>query len=162
MHKQCAGTRINRIKMTGVEHIPSPRPRRPAVVCDQCRTRKLKCDRKLPCNRCVRAAEQRDCTYTKAPRPKHQSHTNAESPAQSFGHRTTHLAPSETSRGASADQDRSPDRVYLQKQSSGDQDRDVFPSWCYHGQGSWQSLLRRVIIPYPSSLCITKHILMQV
>ncbi|KAK0633184.1 hypothetical protein B0T14DRAFT_506057 [Immersiella caudata] len=46
-----------------------PRPqkrRRPALACEQCRARKVRCDRATPCNTCVRSSNP-DCTYTPLP-----------------------------------------------------------------------------------------------
>ncbi|WYZ44906.1 hypothetical protein EsH8_VIII_000222 [Colletotrichum jinshuiense] len=37
--------------------------RRPALACEQCRRRKVRCDRNLPCNTCVRSKNAL-CTYT--------------------------------------------------------------------------------------------------
>lgn len=37
--------------------------RRPALACDRCRRRKIKCDRKLPCSHCVRTGFGPSCTY---------------------------------------------------------------------------------------------------
>lgn len=41
---------------------PTPKKRRrPALACVECRRRKVKCDRNLPCRRCVQNSA--DCTY---------------------------------------------------------------------------------------------------
>ncbi|KAL1639174.1 hypothetical protein SLS58_008142 [Diplodia intermedia] len=43
---------------------PGPtRRRRPALACEACRARKIKCDRNAPCNKCIRGKRARDCTY---------------------------------------------------------------------------------------------------
>lgn len=42
--------------------IPSKRSR-PVQSCISCRTRKLKCDRELPCGQCNRSNKASDCTY---------------------------------------------------------------------------------------------------
>ncbi|KAG0686453.1 hap1 transcriptional regulatory prottein, partial [Pichia californica] len=36
---------------------------RPSYVCTNCRRRKVKCDRKFPCTRCIRSKLQDSCTY---------------------------------------------------------------------------------------------------
>ncbi|TFB00258.1 hypothetical protein CCMA1212_007629 [Trichoderma ghanense] len=45
--------------------------RRPALSCIECRRRKLKCDRKSPCSRCVSTETQ--CTYTIYHQGKHRA-----------------------------------------------------------------------------------------
>ncbi|KAB2581285.1 Transcription factor lepE [Lasiodiplodia theobromae] len=43
---------------------PGPtRRRRPALACEACRARKIKCDRNTPCNKCIRGKRARTCTY---------------------------------------------------------------------------------------------------
>lgn len=39
-------------------------PSRPSFVCTNCRRRKVKCDRKTPCTRCVKSGLVQTCTYT--------------------------------------------------------------------------------------------------
>ncbi|KAL7904156.1 hypothetical protein GGI35DRAFT_464029 [Trichoderma velutinum] len=138
---------ICKINKMVAEEVASPRPRRPPVVCDQCRIRKLKCDRKFPCNRCLKAVDKRVCTYTKAPRPRSLPVSPAESqvPLPSFGSQSVVIAPPEISLGSSPDREQNLDPEYPQSQRIVlDQNKasELFPSWCYHGQGSWQSLLR--------------------
>lgn len=45
---------------------PKRRRRRPALSCEQCRRRKMKCDRSDPCAQCVQA-RNRQCTYSSQP-----------------------------------------------------------------------------------------------
>ncbi|KAI0400219.1 hypothetical protein F4802DRAFT_504983 [Xylaria palmicola] len=56
------------------------RRNRPPVSCFMCRTRKVKCDRKRPCERCIKSGEAADCKYVnraartpKDPEPRTQS-----------------------------------------------------------------------------------------
>ncbi|OMP83738.1 Oleate activated transcription factor 3 [Diplodia seriata] len=55
---------------------PGPtRRRRPALACEACRARKIKCDRNAPCNKCIRGKRARNCTYvpedgSPVPRPR--------------------------------------------------------------------------------------------
>ncbi|KAI6777768.1 Transcriptional activator protein acu-15 [Emericellopsis cladophorae] len=42
--------------------------RRPPLACEQCRRRKVRCDRKSPCNHCVRS-QIKDCSYAPAHTP---------------------------------------------------------------------------------------------
>ncbi|OJJ43661.1 hypothetical protein ASPZODRAFT_136113 [Penicilliopsis zonata CBS 506.65] len=41
-----------------------PKRRRPPLSCTECRRRKLKCDRLLPCSQCVRSKTADSCIYT--------------------------------------------------------------------------------------------------
>lgn len=55
---------------------PSRKRRRPAVVCNECRRRKIACDRKTPCGQCVQYNST--CTYYTpdfSPWPRTQSST---------------------------------------------------------------------------------------
>ncbi|OJD11496.1 hypothetical protein ACJ73_09527, partial [Blastomyces percursus] len=47
---------------------PPRKRRRPALACDQCRRRKIKCDQKVPCDQCSRSKSLsiHACTYTHA------------------------------------------------------------------------------------------------
>lgn len=45
---------------------PPQKRRRPALACEQCRYRKVRCDRASPCSTCVRTRNP-DCTYAPAP-----------------------------------------------------------------------------------------------
>ncbi|KAH7026298.1 fungal-specific transcription factor domain-containing protein [Microdochium trichocladiopsis] len=58
---------------------------RPPVSCLLCRTRKVKCDRQQPCERCVKSGEASFCEYApRAPRkPKPSSHDPAGRPLSS-------------------------------------------------------------------------------
>jgi hypothetical protein len=141
-----------KINMMAAEDVASPRPRRPPVVCDQCRIRKLKCDRKFPCNRCLKSVDKRVCTYTKAPRPRNLPVSSTESPVL---RQPVPIAPPDISLGShpGREQNLNPEdpqsqRIVLDENKAS----ELFPSWCYHGQGSWQSLLRRVIPPLSISL----------
>lgn len=141
-----------KINMMTAEDVASPRPRRPPVVCDQCRIRKLKCDRKFPCNRCLKSVDKRVCTYTKAPRPRDLPVSSTES---SVLRQPVPIAPPDISLGSppGREQNLNPEdpqsqRLVLDENKAS----ELFPSWCYHGQGSWQSLLRRVIPPLSISL----------
>ncbi|KAF2759454.1 hypothetical protein EJ05DRAFT_498668 [Pseudovirgaria hyperparasitica] len=49
--------------MTSSSVTPKKR-RRPALACTRCRSRKVKCDRNLPCNQCIRMGCTRQCTFT--------------------------------------------------------------------------------------------------
>ncbi|KAK7701347.1 hypothetical protein SLS64_010390 [Diaporthe eres] len=42
---------------------PEKRRRRPPLACIACRRRKVRCDRKLPCQNCVRARRAASCSY---------------------------------------------------------------------------------------------------
>lgn len=47
-----------------MEHAPpEKRRRRPPLACIACRRRKVRCDRKLPCQNCVRARRAASCSY---------------------------------------------------------------------------------------------------
>jgi hypothetical protein len=52
--------------------------RRPPLSCEQCRRRKLRCDRKLPCTPCTRSRESLTCSYS-------QSHITRENTSTSVG-----------------------------------------------------------------------------
>ncbi|KDN71058.1 putative fungal specific transcription factor domain-containing protein [Colletotrichum sublineola] len=47
---------------------PRKKRRRPALACEQCRRRKVRCDRNLPCSTCVRSGHAL-CTYTSQTKP---------------------------------------------------------------------------------------------
>ena len=53
---------------------PPRKRRRPAVSCVQCRKRKIKCDRSMPCSNCVKATPPQDCNYDA---PRHLQQPNA-------------------------------------------------------------------------------------
>lgn len=42
---------------------PTKKRRRPALSCEQCRKRKIKCDRNYPCNHCIQS-KSATCTYS--------------------------------------------------------------------------------------------------
>ncbi|KAL5084904.1 hypothetical protein Trisim1_011364 [Trichoderma cf. simile WF8] len=133
-----------KINMMAAEDVASPRPRRPPVVCDQCRIRKLKCDRKFPCNRCLKSVDKRVCTYTKAPRPRDLPVSSTKS---SVLRQPVPIAPPDISLGSppGREQNLNPEDPHSQRLVLDENKAsELFPSWCYHGQGSWQSLLRRM------------------
>lgn len=77
------------------------RRRRPALSCEQCRRRKIRCSQELPCKACVRSKSAMYCSYKDAgpPRPvesilsPEQSHTNSPSSSISrISSRSTHPA----------------------------------------------------------------------
>lgn len=43
-------------------NVPQRKRRRPALACERCRQRKIKCDRSMPCDQCVRT-DSEPCTY---------------------------------------------------------------------------------------------------
>ena len=43
--------------------VPGKKRRRPPLACEACRRRKVKCDRKSPCDNCVRTKRASHCTY---------------------------------------------------------------------------------------------------
>ncbi|KAF2107497.1 hypothetical protein BDV96DRAFT_606350 [Lophiotrema nucula] len=43
--------------------VPRKRKRRAVLSCNDCRRRKLKCDRELPCNRCIQGSVADKCAY---------------------------------------------------------------------------------------------------
>ncbi|OIW27900.1 hypothetical protein CONLIGDRAFT_453742 [Coniochaeta ligniaria NRRL 30616] len=49
------------------KHHRSPRPR---LSCEECRSRKLSCDRNLPCQRCVRSGKPERCSFTNGVRSR--------------------------------------------------------------------------------------------
>ncbi|EEH22887.2 hypothetical protein PABG_05098 [Paracoccidioides brasiliensis Pb03] len=58
---------------------PAPRKRRrPALACEQCRRRKIKCDQNLPCNQCQRSKSIpiHACTYVPATTPSYLASTS--------------------------------------------------------------------------------------
>jgi len=55
-----------------------PRPRhrpRPVLSCLRCRSRKIKCDRLVPCNQCTSTGHDRECSYNDRPKLKDSSRT---------------------------------------------------------------------------------------
>lgn len=51
-----------------VEPEKKKRRRRMTIVCARCRRKKAKCDRKTPCNQCIRANCLSECTYNTRPK----------------------------------------------------------------------------------------------
>ncbi|KAF4457385.1 N-terminal binuclear Zn cluster-containing DNA binding domain-containing [Fusarium albosuccineum] len=59
---------------------PAPvqkRRRRPALACEQCRRRKVRCDRLLPCNHCSKSVDPEQCTYVPVHVPKQKKKQQA-------------------------------------------------------------------------------------
>lgn len=57
---------------------PEKKRRRPALACEQCRSRKVRCDRNLPCTTCKKSRNQL-CTYAPQPTPKRSGNRGASS-----------------------------------------------------------------------------------
>ncbi|KAM3521181.1 hypothetical protein MY4038_009132 [Beauveria bassiana] len=55
--------------------------RRPPLSCEQCRRRKIKCDRSFPCNHCSKSGGAVSCTYAPTHTPKSRSKTPARAAA---------------------------------------------------------------------------------
>ncbi|RTE84698.1 hypothetical protein BHE90_000757 [Fusarium euwallaceae] len=49
---------------------PAKKRRRPALACEQCRRRKVRCDRASPCNHCSKSSTPEQCTYVPIHVPK--------------------------------------------------------------------------------------------
>ncbi len=58
-----------------VQHPPVRKRRRPALSCEQCRRRKIKCDRTYPCGQCLQA-KATECTYSPGSLPVTTGHMN--------------------------------------------------------------------------------------
>lgn len=67
--------------------------RRPALACESCRARKIKCDRNTPCNKCVRSKKARSCTYV-----PESDHVSARTTTPSRGAPDKHTSPQPTNR----------------------------------------------------------------
>jgi hypothetical protein len=81
----CSGTLHNS------DRTPPPPPRkrrRPALSCEQCRKRKIKCDRNYPCTQCLQS-KTAACSYS------------ADSPVRGIGHVSTGSGFSSTQNGIS-------------------------------------------------------------
>lgn len=65
---------------------PPRKRRRPALSCEQCRRRKIKCDRAYPCGQCLQS-KTTTCTYSPdtVRRPHHVTHTSARPAQTSLG-----------------------------------------------------------------------------
>ena len=56
------------VNATAAMQSPQARKRpRPIVSCIRCREKKLKCDRVMPCQNCVKSGCREDCTYNQQP-----------------------------------------------------------------------------------------------
>lgn len=73
---------------------PQRKRRRPALACEKCRRRKIKCDRNTPCDQCIRTKSE-TCTYladdSPAPTGKNRrvgmGHmTNSSTPSSTMSH----------------------------------------------------------------------------
>jgi hypothetical protein len=53
---------------------PRPRPR-PVLSCLRCRSRKIKCDRLVPCKQCTSTGHDRECSYNDRPKSEGDSRT---------------------------------------------------------------------------------------
>jgi Fungal Zn(2)-Cys(6) binuclear cluster domain len=64
---------------------PPRKRRRPALSCEQCRHRKIKCDRTYPCGQCLQS-KTTVCSYSAdtVRRPRHVSETNPACPGTVF------------------------------------------------------------------------------
>lgn len=56
---------------TTMETLQARKRPRPVVSCLRCREKKLKCDRVVPCQNCVKSGCRSDCTYTQQPAEWH-------------------------------------------------------------------------------------------
>ncbi|KAJ9142967.1 C6 zinc finger domain-containing protein [Pleurostoma richardsiae] len=54
--------------MENIPPIVDKKRRRPPLACERCRGRKVRCDRKSPCENCIRAKKAASCTYVPDPR----------------------------------------------------------------------------------------------
>ncbi|KAK6592897.1 C6 zinc finger domain-containing protein [Botrytis cinerea] len=90
-------------RMEGDPPLPPPQPRkrrRPALSCIQCRRRKIKCDRNMPCGQCI-SSKTSECQYSSDPAPhskRSRVNENGQYPVTSsaVGHSpgsTTHASP---------------------------------------------------------------------
>ncbi|KAJ5094858.1 hypothetical protein N7456_010719 [Penicillium angulare] len=61
------------------------RRRRPPLSCTECRRRKLKCDRSLPCGQCVRSKTADSCTFV-GPQPSASQHMSPSNPHRQAFH----------------------------------------------------------------------------
>jgi hypothetical protein len=54
---------------------PPKKRRRPPVACEQCRSRKIRCDKLAPCSHCTQSGNPEQCTYapTHGPKKKQQA-----------------------------------------------------------------------------------------
>lgn len=65
---------------------PEKRRRRPPLACIACRRRKVRCDRKLPCQNCVRARRAATCSYVSDERIEPREGTEGFEDGISGGH----------------------------------------------------------------------------
>lgn len=73
------------------DHLGAKKQRRPPLSCEQCRKRKVKCDRGEPCNHCAKSPAE-TCTYAPTYTPKSRRRL-ASRPAQTARSRGTTLSP---------------------------------------------------------------------
>jgi Fungal Zn(2)-Cys(6) binuclear cluster domain len=62
------------VKSTRSRSHRGKRPR-PVLSCSECRQRKLGCDRRVPCNQCVKAKRGHQCVYPNGTVPKTNTHS---------------------------------------------------------------------------------------
>ncbi|KAI9880681.1 MAG: hypothetical protein M1830_001314 [Pleopsidium flavum] len=67
---------------SGLVQVPLKRPR-PVLSCVECRRKKLKCDRLLPCKQCEKAGSSAQCTYNSRPERLSQAQLTDESEPES-------------------------------------------------------------------------------
>jgi hypothetical protein len=58
--------------MSGAVTVPPRKRRRPALSCIECRRRKIKCDRNMPCNHCMQSKNS-VCSYKDSYTPSHSA-----------------------------------------------------------------------------------------
>lgn len=74
--------------------LPVRRRRRPPLSCEQCRKRKIRCDRNVPCSHCVRSKSSSVCTYAPAHVPKARRKRRPDSTSASrVGQSPIHIRP---------------------------------------------------------------------
>ena len=71
------------------------RRRRPPLACEQCRKRKIRCDRNVPCNHCTKSNIE-PCTYVQAhvPKPRRQQRLHSSDSAAFRARSPVHIRPS--------------------------------------------------------------------
>ncbi|KAL4986274.1 fungal-specific transcription factor domain-containing protein [Aspergillus falconensis] len=66
----------------------APRRRRPALSCTNCRRRKLRCDRSLPCGQCIKSKTADSCVFS-APKPSQSAASSSKAASTSSEQRHT-------------------------------------------------------------------------
>ena len=78
--------------------------RRPALSCEQCRRRKIRCSQELPCKACVRSKGAMYCSYKDAGPPRaaeailSPGHSHTNSPSSSVSHVSLRSHPRDVTR----------------------------------------------------------------